>query len=93
MYSAKKINGQHLYKLARQGKEVDRPSSEIEMYEIKLLDYTWPFLKIKVNCSSGTYIRTLAHDIGKKLNVGAYCEELVRTKIGHYRIEDAQAID
>lgn len=87
MHSAKKIGGKKLYELARKGIEVDRKPHNIEIYDIKLMEYNWPNLKIKVNCSTGTYIRTLAHDIGEKLKVGAYCEELMRTKIGKYFVE------
>ena len=92
MYSAKKINGKKLYELARQGKEVERRPSEIKIYNIELLKYNYPHLKIKVDCSTGTYIRTLAHDIGQKLGCGAYCEELARTKIGKYELKDAEEI-
>lgn len=90
MFSAKKIAGQKLYELARQGKVVERQPSEIEIYKIKLLDYAYPNLKIEVSCSTGTYIRTLAEDIGKKLGPGAYCVELVRTKIGKYKLKNAE---
>ena len=90
MFSAKKINGHRLYDLARQGKTVERQPSAIEIYNLKILDYTWPLLKIEVECSAGTYIRTLAHDIGAKLCVGAYCEALERTKIGDYKLDEAQ---
>jgi tRNA pseudouridine55 synthase len=93
MFSAKKINGQRLYKLARQGKTVERKPVEIEILDIKILGYTYPFLKIEVTCSAGTYIRSLADDIGKKLGTGAYCEELTRTKIGEYKLENAKPID
>jgi tRNA pseudouridine(55) synthase len=93
MFSAKKVNGQRLYKLARQGKVVERQPSEIEIYDIKMVEYSWPRLKIEVTCSAGTYIRTLANDIGEKLGTGAYCEELVRTRIGEYKIEDAEEIE
>lgn len=89
MFSAKKINGQRLYKLARQGIEIERQPNEIEIYKIKLLDFTWPILTIEVQCSAGTYIRTLAHDIGVKLGTGAYCHELVRTQIGEYLLKNA----
>lgn len=92
MYSAKSIGGQRLYKLARQGKVVDRPASKIKIYKIKLLDYKWPNLSLEVKCSSGTYIRTLAHDIGEALGVGGYCLELRRTKIGNYSIKRAQKL-
>jgi len=90
MYSAKKVNGKKLYELARQGKEIERQPVEIEIYEIKLLDYIWPELKIQIKCSPGTYIRSLASDIGGELGCGAYCQELERTAIGEYSIKNAQ---
>ena len=89
MFSAKKINGKKLYDLARQGKEIKRKPVEIEIYKIKLLKYQWPYLKIQVKCSAGTYIRTLAHDIGQKLGVGAYCKELKRTRIGKFKLNQS----
>lgn len=89
MYSAKKVDGQRLYTLARQGKEIEREPVEIEIYDIKLLEYNWPLLEIEVQCSTGTYIRTLATDIGTKLGCGAYCKQLRRTKIGEYDVEKA----
>lgn len=92
MFSAKKVGGQKLYDLARKGIEIERQPCEIEIYDIKLLDYNYPSLKIEVSCSTGTYIRTLAHDIGQKLGCGAYCEELERTRIGEYKLEDASSI-
>lgn len=92
MFSAKQINGQRLYQLARKGITVERQANEIEIYKIKLLNYAWPVLKIEVQCSAGTYIRTLAHDIGAKLGVGAYCQELMRTKIGDYTLKHATNI-
>ncbi|KKQ27737.1 MAG: tRNA pseudouridine synthase B [Candidatus Magasanikbacteria bacterium GW2011_GWC2_37_14] len=93
MYSAKKINGQKLYNLARKGITVKRKKNKIQIYNLKLLDYNYPTLKIEVECSAGTYIRTLANDIGKKLGCGAYCEELERTKIGEYKLADAKTPD
>ena len=90
MYSAKSVNGTRLYKLARQGKEIERRPNEIEIFDIKLLEYSWPVLKIEASCGAGTYIRTLAEDIGKKLGTGAYCAELTRTKIGEYHLNQAQ---
>lgn len=89
MYSAKKIGGTRLYKLARKGIEIKREPNEIEIYSIKLLDYTYPQLKIEVNCGAGAYIRALAYDIGEMLKTGAYCDELKRTKIGEYDIVNA----
>jgi len=91
MYSAKKVGGKKLYQLARAGKEIKRQPAEIEIYNIELLKYKWPFLNIKVKCSSGTYIRSLAHDIGQKLGSGAYLNELKRIAVGDFNID--QAID
>ena len=93
MFSAKKINGQRLYKLARKGIEVERKPSEIDIHKIKLIKYTWPMLKIEIQCSAGTYIRTLAHDIGQKLGTGAYCQGLIRTKIGKYLLKKAITVE
>lgn len=89
MFSAKKINGERLYTLARQGIVVERQPNEITLFNITLLDYTFPNLSIEVTCSTGTYIRTLAYDIGEKLGVGAYCQELRRTSIGIYNVANA----
>lgn len=93
MFSAKKIKGQKLYDLARAGITVERKPNEIEIYSIDLKSYAWPYLEIEVKCSTGTYIRTLAHDIGQKLGVGAYCEELRRMAIGNYKVENAEKIN
>jgi tRNA pseudouridine55 synthase len=100
MYSAKKINGKKLYELARKGIEIERKPNEIEIYNIELLKNMHSPLQgegqgevvILVSCSSGTYIRSLAHDIGQKLGCGAYCEELERTSIGKYTLENAQEL-
>lgn len=92
MHSAKKINGKRLYELARKGIEVERQANDIEIYNIKLLDYQYPKLKIEVKCSTGTYIRQLAQDIGEKLKCGAYCLELRRTRIGEYSVENASGV-
>ncbi|OIO20066.1 MAG: tRNA pseudouridine(55) synthase TruB [Candidatus Magasanikbacteria bacterium CG_4_9_14_0_2_um_filter_41_10] len=101
MYSAKKVNGQKLYELARKGIEIERQPCEIDIYEIELLNMISSnekessdpqAIEIRISCSTGTYIRTLAHDIGQQLGTGAYCEELRRTKIGEYRVEDAHDV-
>jgi len=92
MFSAKKVQGKKLYELARQGVEIERKPVKIELYKIKLLKYKYPFLNIRVKCSTGTYIRTLAYDIGDKLQTGAYCEELKRTRIGKYKLRKAKKI-
>lgn len=83
-FSAIKVNGQRAYKLARAGKEVEIPTRKVTIYSLDIVDYSAPFLKICTHVSSGTYIRTLAEDIGKTLGCGAYCTELRRTKIADY---------
>ena len=83
-FSAIKVNGQRAYKLARAGKEVEIPARKVTIYSLDIVDYSAPFLKIRTHVSSGTYIRTLAEDIGKTLGCGAYCTELRRTKIADY---------
>lgn len=87
-FSAIKINGQRAYKLARAGKEVEMPSRTVEIYSLDILSYEAPELKIRTHVSSGTYIRTLAEDIGKALGCGAYCSALRRTQIADYKIEE-----
>ena len=91
-YSAIKINGQRAYKLARRGEVVEMPTRSVTIYSLELIDYSYPELKIRAHVSSGTYIRTLAEDIGKELGVGAYCEELRRTKVATYSVNHAQAV-
>lgn len=89
MFSAVHHNGKRLYKLARQGKEVEREHREVEIINIELLDINLPIIKIRVLCSKGTYIRTLADDIGKELNVGAHLSSLIRSRSGPFHIEDS----
>ena len=91
-FSAVKINGERAYKLARKGTDFKTPTRIVTIYQIELLDYSYPTLKIRCHVSSGTYIRTLAEDIGKTLGTGAYLTALRRTKIGDYRIEDAKKV-
>jgi len=92
-HSAIKINGQRAYKFARKGTPVEIKPRKIKIYNIKIINYCWPVLVANVLCSSGTYIRTLAEDIGKELGCGAYLTELRRTKIGDYNIQQAQTMD
>lgn len=93
MYSAIKINGQKLYNLARKGIEVERKPRKIKISEIELLSYIYPLLKIRIVCSSGTYIRSLASDIGQELEVGGYLEGLIRTRIGDFCLKDSIKTD
>ena len=91
-YSAIKIGGERAYKLARAGKTVDMPSRQVTIYSLDLIDYTYPELRIRAHVSSGTYIRTLAEDIGRALGTGAYCSDLRRTRVGDYCIDNVADI-
>lgn len=91
-YSAIKIDGQRAYKLARKGEAVEIPSRQVTIHSLELLDYQYPLLKIRTHVSSGTYIRTLAEDIGKTLGTGAYCQSLRRVRIGDFTIDDARTV-
>jgi len=91
-FSAKKTDGIRAYTQARNGILVEMKSVDIEISEIEIIKFEKPELIIKIICSKGTYIRTLAHDIGKRLNSGAYLKELIRTGIGDFKLSDAQTI-
>ena len=93
MYSALKVNGKKLYELAREGKTVERKSRRVQIHGIRILEMNLPYVRMKVDCSKGTYIRTLCHDIGEKLQVGGCMEELERTKVGRFLKEDAVTLD
>jgi tRNA pseudouridine55 synthase len=88
-FSAVKIKGKPAYLLARKGKKIELKPRKVKIYDIKILDYNWPMLKIEVTCSSGTYIRSLANDIGEKLGCGGYLNDLKRTKINEFKVEQA----
>lgn len=89
IYSAIKINGQRAYKLARKGVEVEVPERTVTIFSLELINYSYPELKIRTHVSSGTYIRTLAEDIGEVLGTGAYCSQLRRTRVGKYNVKNA----
>jgi len=93
IFSAKKIKGQRAYKLARKGEKVELKPVEITIHELELLDYKWPVIHVRVLCSKGTYIRSLARDIGKELGVGGYLSKLERTKVGKYTIDQSVSIE
>ena len=93
IFSAIKIDGQRAYKLARDGKEVEIPLRTVTIYSLELLDYTYPEVKIRTHVSSGTYIRSLASDIGEVLGTGAYCTQLRRTAIRDWTVEDAETLE
>ena len=89
MYSAIKVDGRKLYELARAGKEIERKPRTVQIREIEIQDIELPFVRLRVVCSKGTYIRTLCHDIGAKLQCGGAMESLTRSRVGIFGIEDA----
>lgn len=93
IYSAIKINGRRAYDLARKGEVVDMPERTVTIHSLEVLEYSYPELKIRTHVGSGTYIRTLAEDIGTVLETGAYCNQLRRTKVGQWSVEDAVTIE
>lgn len=93
MYSAIKKDGQPLYKLARQGKVIERPAREVDIYSLELLSSALPLVGFRVFCSRGTYVRTLADDIGEALGCGGALKELRRTASGPFLISSAVTLD
>ena len=93
MYSALKVNGKRLYKLAREGKVIERKPRKITITEIELLDNNKDSLKIRVKCGRGTYIRVLASDIAIAMNTVGFLKSLVRTKVGDFKQEDSIPVE
>lgn len=89
MYSALKVNGKKLYELAREGIEVERKARPVTILDIQIKEIQLPRVRMEVSCSKGTYIRTLCQDIGDKLGCGACMEELIRTKVSRFTLEDS----
>lgn len=92
IYSAIKINGQRAYKLARRGETIEMPERQVTIHSLELVNYDYPNLRIRAHVSSGTYIRTLAEDIGQSLGAGAYCQELRRLQVADYDVSNAQKL-
>ncbi len=88
-YSAIKVNGKRAYELARDGKVADIKPRTVVVHSIVLDSYKWPVVRLRCSVGSGTYIRTLAEDIGAALGVGAYLTGLRRTEVGHWNVADA----
>jgi len=87
LFSAVKVDGKRAYKIARSGADAEIEPKQITIYSIELLEYSMPYIKIRVSCSKGTYIRALARDIGEKLGSGAYITSLRRTRVGDVTID------
>lgn len=93
LYSAKKVQGVRAYEFARAGEEVELKRALINIYELELVEYDMPRIKVRVRCSKGTYIRSLAFEIGEALNSGAYLTSLRRTRSGGYTTDKAHTLD
>ncbi len=92
IFSAIKVDGKRAYKLAREGKDVALASRKVTIYDISNMSYVYPKLSFGVEVSSGTYIRSLARDIGEKLEIGAYMSALTRTSVGSFTLTSAHDI-
>ncbi len=88
-YSAIKIDGVRAYKRARRGEKVEIQPRKVTIYRLELVKYVYPYLTLVADVSSGTYIRSLGEDIGSKLGTGAYCTQIIRTRIGNNDLKDA----
>lgn len=93
MYSALKVAGKPLYELARAGIEIERAARQIEIHEIKVVDWQSTRLVTEIRCGKGTYVRTIAHDLGARLGCGAHLEHLLRTAVGRWAVADAVPLD
>lgn len=93
MYSAKKINGQKLYNLARKGKTVEREARVINISNFELQKFELPELSFIINTSKGAYVRTIAHDLGERLGCGGHLIKLRRTAVGKFRVEESSTIE
>lgn len=93
IYSAKKVEGVRAYEFARAGEEVELKKALINIYEIEVLDFAMPYLKLRVRCSKGTYIRSLAYEIGQALDSGAYLRSLRRTRSGGFTAENGYKLE
>lgn len=93
MYSAVKVDGERLYKKARRGETVDRPPREVRIDRFEFADWSPPDLRFRIECSKGTYVRSLARDLGEALDVGGHLRTLRRTAIGPYQVEAAWSLD
>ena len=89
IFSAIKKDGKRLYNYARENKEIEIDKREIQIYDFEILDFNSPYVEFKIDCSKGTYIRTIANDFGKRLNSGSYLYELRRTNIGEFSVLNA----
>lgn len=93
MYSAIKIRGERLYKKARRNEHIERPPRDVNIHEIELISESEESLQLRIRCSPGTYIRSLAHDLGRKIGCGAHLSSLIRTRSGPFTIENSCTVE
>ena len=92
IFSAKQIDGKRAYNMARQGEDFELKKHRVTIHELQLLDFVPPKVMLRILCSKGTYIRSLANDIGQELGCGAHLSGLRRTRIGDFHVNDAEKI-
>ncbi|HEY8748382.1 MAG TPA: tRNA pseudouridine(55) synthase TruB [Tepidisphaeraceae bacterium] len=92
-FSAMKIGGRRAYDIARRGGEVELKPRPVKIYSIELIEYAWPFVKLRIDCGRGAYIRAIARDLGEMLGCGGHLTELARTRVGDYTIENAVTLE
>jgi tRNA pseudouridine55 synthase len=92
-FSAMKVGGRRAYVMARKGEPVELSPRAVEVYRLELVAYEWPVLRLRIECGRGTYIRSIARDIGEALGVGGYLVELRRTRVGAYRVEESVTLE
>jgi len=92
-YSAVKLNGKRMYKSARNGEKLPEKFKKVSIYSIEIPSYTWPDVSIDIRCGPGTYVRSLAHELGQKLGCGGYLKKLIRTGIGDFKLDQAISFD
>jgi tRNA pseudouridine55 synthase len=93
IFSAIKVDGHRAYAVARKGKEFTLEPRKVTVHSIQMVAYSWPFVTIDIACAKGFYVRSLARDLGKKLNVGGYCTEIRRTEVGRFTLEIAKQLE
>jgi len=93
VYSAMKVGGRRAYELARRGSDVKLEPRPVMVYSLKLIEYQWPYVKLKIDCGRGTYIRAIARDLGEVLGCGGYLTELTRTKVGSFTLDDSVSLE
>lgn len=93
MFSAMKVGGRRAYDLARKGHDVELKARPVKVYSIETLDYIWPFVRLRIDCGRGTYIRAIARDLGQAIGTGGYLCALCRTRVADFRAEDAVELE